>query len=83
MKEPFQVDQIDHIELFVPDRYAAAAWYHKVLGLQVVEAFKLGQRVTQDHVRDHHGAYSIYFSDPYRHRIETTTYDYDVVKSAI
>ena len=30
---PFRVEQIDHVELFVPDRQAAAAWYSKILGL--------------------------------------------------
>jgi len=29
----FRVLQIDHVELFVPDRQAAAAWYENVLGL--------------------------------------------------
>jgi catechol 2,3-dioxygenase-like lactoylglutathione lyase family enzyme len=32
----FKVLQIDHVELFVPDRYDAARWYERVLGLQVV-----------------------------------------------
>jgi catechol 2,3-dioxygenase-like lactoylglutathione lyase family enzyme len=32
----FRVDQIDHVELFVPDRYEAARWYERVLGLTVV-----------------------------------------------
>jgi catechol 2,3-dioxygenase-like lactoylglutathione lyase family enzyme len=31
----FRVDQIDHVELFVPDRHAAARWYERVLGLSV------------------------------------------------
>jgi catechol-2,3-dioxygenase len=31
--ESFRVIQIDHVELFVPDRQAAAAWYERVLGL--------------------------------------------------
>lgn len=31
----FRVDQIDHVELFVPDRHAAAAWYEKTLGLAI------------------------------------------------
>jgi catechol 2,3-dioxygenase-like lactoylglutathione lyase family enzyme len=30
---PFRVTQIDHVELFVPDRREAAAWYAEVLGL--------------------------------------------------
>lgn len=32
----FKVLQIDHVELFVPDRYEAARWYEQVLGLQIV-----------------------------------------------
>jgi len=31
---PFQVEQIDHVELFVTDRDTAADWYETVLGLQ-------------------------------------------------
>jgi catechol 2,3-dioxygenase-like lactoylglutathione lyase family enzyme len=34
----FKVLQIDHVELFVPDRYEAARWYERVLGLQIVPA---------------------------------------------
>lgn len=32
----FKVLQIDHVELFVPERYEAARWYEHVLGLQIV-----------------------------------------------
>jgi len=32
----FKVLQIDHVELFVPDRYEAAEWYARTLGLQIV-----------------------------------------------
>ena len=32
----FKVLQIDHVELFVPDRYEAARWYERTLGLQIV-----------------------------------------------
>ena len=32
--------QIDHVELFVPDRYEAARWYERVLGLRVVPEFE-------------------------------------------
>ncbi len=35
----FAVQQIDHVELYVPDRYEAAAWYKRVLGLETVEEF--------------------------------------------
>ena len=30
---------IDHVELFVPDRYEAAAWYQRVLGLEILKDF--------------------------------------------
>lgn len=36
----FKVLQIDHVELFVPDRYDAAQWYERVLGLQIVPGFE-------------------------------------------
>lgn len=36
----FRVLQIDHVELFVPDRRAAAAWYKQALGLDVLAAFE-------------------------------------------
>lgn len=32
----FRVDQIDHVEVFVPDHSAAAHWYEQTLGLQVL-----------------------------------------------
>lgn len=136
----FKVLQIDHVELFVPDRYEAANWYERVLGLRIVPEYepwavdggplmissdegstKLalfeGQPVASPHtaafrrvafrvtaqgfaeflrrlpdlaltdsghhavtpgsVIDHQQAYSIYFSDPYGHQLEVTTYDYD------
>ena len=131
--------QIDHVELFVPDRRQAAAWYERVLGLRVLPkyerwaddprgplmissdqgrtklalfqgqpqglretagyhlvAFRVGaaefsrflhalpelaltdhrgQPVTADSVVDHGMARSIYFSDPFGHRLELTTYE--------
>lgn len=36
----FRVLQIDHVELFVPDRLAAAAWYQRVLGLAILDEFR-------------------------------------------
>jgi catechol 2,3-dioxygenase-like lactoylglutathione lyase family enzyme len=36
----FRVDQIDHVELFVPDRHEAAAWYQRVLGLNIVAEYE-------------------------------------------
>jgi catechol 2,3-dioxygenase-like lactoylglutathione lyase family enzyme len=37
----FRVLQIDHVELFVPDRYEAARWYESVLGLRVLPEFEM------------------------------------------
>ncbi|GJM41778.1 MAG: hypothetical protein DHS20C20_20600 [Ardenticatenaceae bacterium] len=36
----FQVQQIDHVELFVPDQYEAANWFATVLGLQIIPEFE-------------------------------------------
>jgi catechol 2,3-dioxygenase-like lactoylglutathione lyase family enzyme len=141
----FRVDQIDHVELFVPDRYEAAKWYQRVLGLEIVPeyeqwaadrrgplmissdggdtklalfqgtpqgsketagfhlvAFRVGadafaeflgrlpelnltdhrgRRLTADLAVDHDKAFSIYFNDPFGHRLELTTYHYDQVKN--
>lgn len=141
----FVVDQLDHVELFVPDRWEAAEWYGRVLGLRVVPeaefwaedprgplmissdgghtklalfegepqggrptagfhrvAFRVGagsfaafvgrlgdlglvdeagNPVDADRVTDHDLAWSIYFSDPFGHRLEVTTYEYDEVRA--
>lgn len=135
----FHVSQIDHVELFVPDRYEAAAWYTRTLGLRIVpeyehwaknpsgplmisthdagtklalftgeprgnrrtagyhlvafrvsravfDAFQVhvrdnpvfdeeGKEVRELAVRDHRQALSVYFCDPYGHRLEITTYE--------
>jgi catechol 2,3-dioxygenase-like lactoylglutathione lyase family enzyme len=123
---------IDHVELFVPDRYEAAAWYERVLGLTILPDYehwaadprgplmisgdegstklalfagesqasretagfhrvafrvdaadfmrylrRLGELRIQNQLSDHDKAYSVYFADPYGHRLEVTTYDYD------
>jgi catechol 2,3-dioxygenase-like lactoylglutathione lyase family enzyme len=36
----FKVEQIDHVELFVPDRYMAARWYEDVLGLRILPDYE-------------------------------------------
>lgn len=36
----FAVETLDHVELFVPSRREAAAWYARVLGLTVVEEYR-------------------------------------------
>jgi len=35
-----QVDQIDHVEIEVPNRYEAARWYQAVLGFEVCRQFE-------------------------------------------
>ena len=143
----FRVDQIDHVEFFVPDRHEAAAWYQLALGVEILPghehwsddpygplmispdggstklalfqgtpqgqretagfhlvAFRVeaeafvefllrlpdlgltdhrGRQVTADLVADHETAYSLYFNDPYGHRLELTTYDYEETKAAL
>jgi catechol 2,3-dioxygenase-like lactoylglutathione lyase family enzyme len=133
----FRVLQLDHLELFVPDRQEAAGWYRRVLGLEVLQeyerwaadphgplmissdrgstklalfegavdkgssgfglhlvAFRVAasgfveflkrlselqlrdhydSAVTLDSVVDHEEAYSLYFCDPYGHRLELTS----------
>jgi catechol 2,3-dioxygenase-like lactoylglutathione lyase family enzyme len=145
-EDTFQVDQIDHVELFVPDRYEAARWYERVLGLRVVAeyehwaqpdggplmiatpqggtklalfsgqprgdretagfhrvAFRVdgqgflrfldrlpevavfdgrSKQLTRDAVVDHDLAFSIYFQDPYGHRLEITTYEHETVRKS-
>ena len=140
----FRIEQIDHVEVFVPDRRQAAKWYEETLGLQVVAGYEhwsedprgplmiscdggatkialftgepqgdrptagwhllafrvdaagmrafvrhagsLGLRdsrnnpMAESSVVDHGKAFSIYFSDPWGHRLEVTTYDSEAVR---
>jgi hypothetical protein len=41
------------------------------------------QPVTRKSVVDHQKAYSIYFSDPYGHLLEMTTYEYAATTRAL
>ena len=142
----FKVLQVDHVELFVPDRYEAARWYERVLGLRIVPecemwatgggplmissdegstklalfegspdaasqtaafrrvAFRVTadgfseflrrlpeldlldshkRPVVRDSVVDHQQAYSIYFTDPWTHQLEVTTYEYDELSAQL
>lgn len=36
----FKVQQVDHVEVFVPSRRTAARWYGEILGLSVVERYE-------------------------------------------
>lgn len=142
----YQLQHIDHVELNVPDRYAAAAWYERVFGLSIVPDFEVwaqnpqgplmidlggtklalfegrssdlnmptngfhlvafradarnflafvaalpdlaltndrGQPVTAAAIVDHDRSWSFYFTDPWGHRFEITTYDYESVKQQL
>lgn len=143
----FGVQQIDHVELFVPVRREAARRYQEVLGLEAVEACEhwaedpggplmispdggstklalfrgepqggretsgfhrvaflvdgesflgflnqlegidvfdhTGARVSASPAVDHGEAFSIYFADPWGHRLEVTTYDSGEIRDRI
>lgn len=143
----FRVEQIDHVEVFVPDRHEAASWYHRVLGCEIVPdyaewsedpggplmispdggetklalfhgepqgpratagfhlvAFRVnssafiefltrasdlglkdaqGETVTQESAVDHGKAFSVYFIDPYGHRLEVTSYEHEAIRQAL
>ncbi|MCO6453299.1 MAG: VOC family protein [Caldilineales bacterium] len=40
MTAAFRVQQIDHVEVFVPDRYEAAKWYRQVFGLEILTDYE-------------------------------------------
>jgi catechol 2,3-dioxygenase-like lactoylglutathione lyase family enzyme len=129
---------LDHVELYVPDRRAAAAWYADALGCEPVPGAETwaadpngplmispdrgrtklalfagepqGDRATAGFHRvafrasateflafiarmaslglnearemDHGSAWSVYFTDPYGHRLEVTTYEVEPVRAA-
>ncbi|MFY9826727.1 MAG: VOC family protein [Thermoanaerobaculia bacterium] len=153
MNEPhpgFKVDQIDHVELFVPDRHEAARWYERTLGLAALPQHEdwaadphgplmissnisnnsgtmlalftgepRGERPTAgfhrvafrvdgpnflaflEHVKtnpvhndagdeihsltpnDYRKAFSVYFNDPWGHRLEVTTYEAEWVRELL
>jgi catechol 2,3-dioxygenase-like lactoylglutathione lyase family enzyme len=143
----FRTEQIDHVEVFVPDRHEAATWYHRALGCEIIPeysewsedprgpvmispdgggtklalfrgepqgarptagfhlvAFRVngpafiefltrasdlglknaqGETVTRESAVDHGKAYSVYFSDPYGHRLEVTSYEHEAIRQAL
>ena len=143
----FRVIQLDHVELFVPNRREAARWYQQVVGLEILSEYERwaedprgplmissdggntklalfegepqGSRptsgfhlvafrvdaggfmdclqrledlkvkdhrdrlVTFDSAVNHDQAYSVYFSDPYGHRLEVTTYEHRATREAL
>ena len=39
-EKEFRVDQIDHLHVFVPDQYEAAAWYKEILGFEILPEYE-------------------------------------------
>ena len=50
MSTQFKVQQIDHVELFVPDFEAALEWYREVLGLTPVEKARMWADAGEPHM---------------------------------
>ena len=50
MQPAFRVQQIDHVELFVPDFEAALEWYRDVLGLEPVEKARAWAEAGEPHM---------------------------------
>jgi catechol 2,3-dioxygenase-like lactoylglutathione lyase family enzyme len=67
-----------HLVAFRVDAGAFAAFLNQLADLQLTN--HRGQQVTAALVSDHAAAWSIYFNDPYGHRLELTTYEYAEVK---
>lgn len=141
--DPIPPLTVDHVELFVPDRAEAAAWYARILGLQPcpgterwaadpagplmlsgdggstkvalfhgqpqgprrtagwhrlafrvdgqgflaflrhARAHNLRERGGPLRLSDHTESFSLYFADPYGHRLEVTTYEHDIVRAGM
>ena len=68
-----------HLVAFRMDAENFVRFLDGVAGLELTN--HRGQRVTAAMVSDHTAAWSIYFNDPYGHRLEVTTYEYEQVKA--
>jgi len=77
------VIRIDHVEMFVPDRRAAAKWYAGVLGLEVLEGYERWAEDPGGPLMISSDGGSTNFNDPYGHRLELTSYDHDETRSAL
>jgi glyoxylase I family protein len=70
-----------HRVAFAVDARGFVAFLERLSALQLQD--HQGRPVHADAVVDHQQAYSIYFADPYGHRLEVTTYDYEAVRAAL
>lgn len=60
-------------------RLAAAEW---MAFTDHLTDLKIGESGTTGRIVDHGAAWSVYFSDPYGHRLEVTTYEVEAVRRA-
>lgn len=60
-------------------RLSGAEWLVFVARLEQLD---LGEGARSARVVDHTGAWSVYFTDPFGHHLEVTTYDADLVRQA-
>ncbi len=68
-----------HLVAFRMDAVGFVSFIRRLAELELMNHH--GQRVTSDSVRDHSAAWSIYFCDPFGHRLELTTYEHEQVKA--
>ena len=67
-----------HLVAFRVDAVNFVGFLNRLADLELTN--HRGQRVTAAMVSDHTAAWSIYFNDPYGHRLELTTYEHEQVK---
>ncbi len=70
-----------HLVAFRVDVEGFIAFLRRLQHLQLKD--HRDRLVTADSVVDHEKAYSIYFVDPYGHRLELTTYEYEATQTAL
>lgn len=70
-----------HLVAFRVGADAFLMFVRGVAGLHLTDHHQ--RPVTAGSVVDHEQAFSIYFSDPYGHRLEVTTYEHEAVRAAL
>ena len=70
-----------HLVAFRVSAVDFGSFLDKLPGLDLIN--HRGDPVTADLAADHSAAYSIYFCDPFGHRLELTTYEYEQAKAIL
>jgi hypothetical protein len=63
------------------EEHVCGACLQRFAELQITD--KRRRPITVDSAVDHGEAYSVYFSDPYGHHLEVTTYDYEAARAEL